>query len=82
MDPRRELARRLARLGMPFEGERLDAAERIVGMHAPHHATLSDLERRVAAGEIDPRPVSGGQELLENVVNQHIWAAARTPARV
>jgi xylose isomerase len=46
------------------------------------HATLTDLERRVAAGEIDPRPVSGGQELLENVVNQHIWAAVRTPARV
>ena len=43
MDPRRELARRLARLGMPFEGERLDTAERIVGMHAPHHGTLSDL---------------------------------------
>ena len=43
MDPRRELARRLARLGMPFEGERLDHAERIVGLHAPHHATLSDL---------------------------------------
>jgi len=43
MDPRRELARRLARLGMPFEGERLDAAERIVGLHAPHHASLSDL---------------------------------------
>jgi hypothetical protein len=27
------------------------------------------------AGEIDPRPVSGRQELLENVVNQHIWSA-------
>jgi hypothetical protein len=43
MDPRRELARRLARLGMPFDGERLDAAERIVHQHVPHHATLSDL---------------------------------------
>jgi xylose isomerase len=46
------------------------------------HASLADLERRVTAGEIDPRPVSGGQELLENVVNQHIWAADRTAARV
>jgi len=44
-------------------------------------ASLDDLERRVASGEIDPRPVSGGQELLENLVNQHIWAAARTPSR-
>ena len=43
MDPRRELARRLAGLGMPFEGERLDAAERIVHLHVPHHGSLSDL---------------------------------------
>ena len=35
------------------------------------------LEQRVAAGEIDPRPVSGSQELLENIVNQRIWAADR-----
>ena len=40
-------------------------------------ASLEDLERRVAAGEIDPKPVSGQQELLENVVNQQIWAADR-----
>ena len=33
--------------------------------------------RSVAAGEIDPRPVSGRQELLENVVNRHIWAVDR-----
>ncbi len=43
MDPRRELARRLSRLGMHFEGERLDHAERIVHLHVPHHASLSDL---------------------------------------
>jgi hypothetical protein len=43
MDPRRELARRLARLGMHFEGDRLDAAERIVRLHAPHHTSLTDL---------------------------------------
>jgi xylose isomerase len=37
--------------------------------------TLDDLEHRVATGEIDPKPVSGRQELLENLVNQQIWAA-------
>jgi xylose isomerase len=37
--------------------------------------SLEALEARVAGGEIDPRPVSGRQELLENVVNQQIWAA-------
>jgi xylose isomerase len=36
--------------------------------------TLADLERRVAAGEIDPRPRSGQQELLEGLVNRRIWA--------
>jgi xylose isomerase len=40
-------------------------------------ASLEGLEARVAAGDIDPRPVSGGQEALENVVNQRIWAADR-----
>jgi xylose isomerase len=39
--------------------------------------SLAELEARVAAGEIDPRPVSGRQELLENQVNQRIWAAER-----
>ncbi len=37
--------------------------------------TLPSLEARVAAGEIDPSPVSGRQELLENRVNQAIWSA-------
>jgi xylose isomerase len=35
---------------------------------------LEVLAGRVAAGEIDPQPVSGQQELLENVVNQAIWS--------
>jgi xylose isomerase len=35
---------------------------------------LETLAERVATGEIDPRPLSGQQELLENVVNQSIWA--------
>jgi len=42
--------------------------------------TLASLEARVAAGEIDPRPVSGHQELLENVVNQSVWSS--DPSRV
>ena len=40
--------------------------------------TLEDLEARVAGGSIDPAPVSGRQELLENLVNRAIWAADRT----
>jgi xylose isomerase len=36
--------------------------------------SLESLEARVAAGELDPAPVSGRQELLENLVNQRIWA--------
>jgi xylose isomerase len=39
--------------------------------------SLADLADRVAAGEIDPSPVSGHQELYENVVNRHIWAAGK-----
>ncbi|MEP7082262.1 MAG: xylose isomerase [Chloroflexota bacterium] len=40
-------------------------------------ASLEGLEGRVAAGDVDPSPVSGRQELLENLVNQEIWAADR-----
>ncbi len=40
-------------------------------------ALLEDIAGRVAIGEIDPKPVSGGQELLENLVNQEIWAGDR-----
>ncbi len=39
--------------------------------------SLENLSQRVTGGEIDPRPVSGGQELLENMVNQRIWAVER-----
>jgi xylose isomerase len=42
--------------------------------------SLVSLEARVAAGEIDPQPVSGGQERLENIVNRSIWAT--DPSRV
>jgi xylose isomerase len=39
--------------------------------------TLESLERRVAEDGLDPRPVSGRQELLEGAVNQQVWAADR-----
>jgi xylose isomerase len=36
--------------------------------------SLASLEQKVMAGDIDPRPVSGRQELLENRVNRVIWS--------
>jgi xylose isomerase len=36
--------------------------------------SLDTLERRVASGDIDPRPLSGRQEYLENEVNRVIWS--------
>ena len=39
--------------------------------------SLADLEQRVADGAINPTRVSGGQERLENLVNQRIWSADR-----
>jgi xylose isomerase len=39
--------------------------------------TLETLASRVEGGGIDPTPRSGQQELLENLVNQRIWAADR-----
>jgi xylose isomerase len=39
--------------------------------------SLASLEAKVAAGEVDPRRASGGQERLENLVNQRIWAVDR-----
>jgi xylose isomerase len=39
--------------------------------------TLDEIEARVADEGIQPSPVSGGQERLENLVNQRIWAADR-----
>jgi xylose isomerase len=43
--------------------------------------SLASLEGRVASGEIDPRPVSGQQEFLENVVNRSVWATDPTRAK-
>ena len=47
--------------------------------------SLEALETRVVAEGIEPRPRSGRQELLENLVNQGIWAvdqAARVEADI
>lgn len=35
--------------------------------------TLLSLSERATAGETDPAPASGGQELLENLVNRVLW---------
>jgi len=40
--------------------------------------SLADLEGKVVAGEIDPLPVSGRQEHLENLVNRALWRAVRS----
>jgi xylose isomerase len=37
--------------------------------------SLESLEAKVMAGDIDPSPVSGHQELLENRVNRAIWSS-------
>ena len=39
--------------------------------------SLADIEAKVAGDGIEPRPRSGGQERLENVVNQRIWSTDR-----
>jgi xylose isomerase len=43
-------------------------------------AALELLSVGVLAGEIDPVPVSGRQEMLENVVNRAIWSVDRAEA--
>jgi xylose isomerase len=40
-------------------------------------ASLDELAAKVEAGEIDPAPASGGQELLEGLVNRRIWQVDR-----
>ena len=39
--------------------------------------TLESLHATVASGTVDPKPVSGGQERLENLVNHAIWGVDR-----
>jgi xylose isomerase len=59
--------------GERYEGWNARLGRQILSGEVP----LEVLAGRVAVGEIDPQPVSGRQELLENLVNQEIWAAAR-----
>jgi xylose isomerase len=54
-----------------YRGWNADFGRSIVG----GELSLADLEQQVATGAIDPRPASGRQELLENLVNQRIWSA-------
>lgn len=37
--------------------------------------SLADLGDKVAAGDVEARPVSGHQELFENLVNRHVWGS-------
>ena len=48
-----------------------------IGAEITAGASLADLAERVSAGGIEPSPKSGGQERLENLVNQRIWATDR-----
>ncbi|HEU4894846.1 MAG TPA: xylose isomerase, partial [Acidimicrobiia bacterium] len=76
------LARALLVAASLIEGEDLSAAtdSRYAGWSGELGSgiqdgseTLASLAARVEAGEVDPVPVSGGQELLENRVNKAIW---------
>ncbi|MES2210242.1 MAG: xylose isomerase [Chloroflexota bacterium] len=42
-------------------------------------ATLESLAASVLDGAVDPKPVSGRQEYLENLVNRAIWAVESSP---
>jgi len=42
--------------------------------------TLEQLSVPVLAGDIDPQPASGRQEMLENIVNRAIWSVDRAEA--
>ncbi len=46
------------------------------GKRVMGRATLASLAEMVESGEIDPRPVSGGQEAAENTVNRAIWSVS------
>ncbi len=76
------LARALLVAADMVEAGTLDAMreERYAGWSAPlgaeilqGRASLADLADRVEAGAIDPVRRTGRQEMLENIVNRHIW---------
>lgn len=57
-------------------GQRYSGWESALGREILSGGTdLESLEASVAAGDIDPSPVSGRQEELENMVNHRIWRA-------
>ncbi|MFP3915090.1 MAG: xylose isomerase, partial [Actinomycetota bacterium] len=77
------LARALLVAADLIEEETLSAplAERYAGWEGPLGSrimsgdeSLASLEEKVMSGEVDPRPASGHQELLENRVNRVIWS--------
>ena len=77
------LARALLVAAAMVEDGRLDAAReaRYAGWNRPLGTgvlngteSLDSLATAVLSGRIDPKPVSGRQEFLENVVNQQVWA--------
>jgi xylose isomerase len=43
--------------------------------------SLEDVSQAVLEGKIDPRPASGRQELLENLVNRDIWSIVPSEVR-
>jgi xylose isomerase len=80
------LARALLAAAELLENETLSRPleERYAGWSGPlgqaildGHESLASLEAKVASGEVDPRPVSGRQEELENRVNRQIWTVDR-----
>ena len=54
--------------------ERYEGWNGELGREIADGGTLASLAARVESGEIDPQPVSGQQELYENVVNETLWA--------
>ena len=44
--------------------------------HMLHYATLEDIEARVRRDNINPTPVSGQQDKLENWVNRFVWSTS------
>ena len=68
MVERGALARRVTERYAGWDGE-------LGRLIAGDGASLEALEAWVAREDLDPRPESGHQELLENLVNRSVWAA-------
>ncbi len=61
-------------LSVPLEARYQGWAEGLGSGILEGEETLTSLEAKVMAGSIDPEPVSGRQEALENKVNEAIWS--------